>query len=158
MRLGRNRAQTPATAARFRPATFKGFTEPVPYLYEFRTSEGQYISLHEMDCVNIQFAPMSRRLELVFECASSEVMEHPLTLTLNFDEAKVHQWLDDATDDTALTSAANAERVRGQVTDLVQVGEAAFSLRLLDVRLDFEARSVACTVRPGLASPSTPDA
>lgn len=158
MRLGRNRARTPAAAPDLRPATFHGFAEPVPYLYEFRTSAGQYIYLHEMDCVNIQFAPMSRRLELVFECASSEVMEHPLTLTLNFDEAKVHQWLDDATDDTALTSAANAERVRGQVTDLVQVGEAAFSLRLLDVRLDFEARSVACTVRPGLASPSTPDA
>lgn len=158
MGLGRNRAQTPAAAPDFRPTTFNGFTEPVPYLYEFRTSEGQYIYLHEMDCVNIQYAPMSRRLELVFECTSSELMDHPLTLTLNFDEAKVHQWLDDATDETTLTSTADPQRVRGQVTDLAQVGEAAFSLRLLDVRVDFEARSVACNVRPGLASPSTPDA
>jgi hypothetical protein len=110
-----------------------------------------------MDCVSIEFVPMSRRLELVFECTDSERMDHPLTLSLSSEEARVRQWLEDAAAESTLASAANQERVRGQVADLVTVGEASFSLRLLDVRVDSEARSVACSVRPGLATPSAPD-
>ena len=58
MRLRRQAAQTP-TAAPARPSfTHIGFAaETVPNLYEFRTSDGYYVYLHEMDCVGIHFEP-----------------------------------------------------------------------------------------------------
>ena len=60
------------------PVTFSGFAEPAPYLYEFWTSEGQHVYLHDMECVSIQFAPMSRQLDLTFERIESELTDHPL--------------------------------------------------------------------------------
>ncbi len=124
------------------PVTFSGFAEPAPYLYEFWTSEGQHVYLHDMECVSIQFAPMSRQLDLTFERIESELTDHPLSLTLSFQEARVCQWHDDATDDGLLSAAPSPERVRGQVTELIQREGAAFSLLLLDVGVEFEARSV----------------
>ena len=147
MRFLRKRAPIPAEHGP-RPVTFSGFAELVPYLYEFRTSGGQDIYLHDMDCVGIKFTPSSRRLDLRFHCPAAVLAPHPLTLTLTFDEAKIYQWLDDAVTESEPTPA----EVRGQVRDLSQDVGNVFSLQLLDVYLIFEASSVTCIVEPGPTS------
>ena len=150
MRLRRNEPQTPTATTRRPPATYSGFAEPVPNLYEFQTSDGHYVYLHEMDCVGIFFEPTRRRLDLSFECITSDVMD-PLTLVLTFDETRILEWRDDVSDEATLANAGSP-RIRGQVSDLGQLGEGHFDLHLLDVYLNFEARSVRCKVVPG--SPS----
>ena len=135
------------------PVTFSGFAEPVPYLYEFRTSEGERIYLHEMDCPSIHFNPMSRRLVLAFECIASETMHYPLTLSLTFEEAQIVEWSDDASDPATLTASGAPERIRGQVSDLSYNENGTFSLELLHDSVTFEAASVMCQILPGTSSP-----
>lgn len=147
MRFLRKRASTPAEPGP-RPVTFNGFAELVPYLYEFRTSGGQDIYLHDMDCVGIKFTPSSRRLDLGFHCPAAVLAPHPLSLTLSFDDTKIYQWVDD----TVTESEPTPTEVRGQVSDLSQDVGNVFSLILLDVYLIFEASSVTCTVEPGPTS------
>jgi len=97
-----------------------------------------------MDCVGIFFEPTRRRLDLSFECITSDVMD-PLTLVLTFDEARILEWRDDVSDEASLANAGSP-RIRGQVSDLGQLGDAHFDLSLLDAYLRFEARSVRCNV------------
>ena len=131
------------------PVTFSGFAEPVPYLYEFRTSEGEHIYLHEMDCVSIHLNPMSRRLVLTFECIASEEMNHPVTLVLRFEEAEILQWCDDPATPAQLIESGSPSRIRGQVSDLTHFDNETFAVQLLDVTVTFIASSVACHARPG---------
>lgn len=150
MRVRRSNTHAWPASPRRPPATYSGFDEAVPNLYEFRTSDGYCVYLHEMDCVGISFEPISRRLALTFECVASDLMD-PLTLVLTFDETRISEWRDVRTDEATLVNAGS-RRVRGQVSDLGQLGDADFGLQLLDVYVSFEARSVRCNVVPGVPS------
>ena len=82
-------------------------------LYEFTTASGDYVYLHEMDCVDMQYRPQSRQLTLTFECVSSDLMPTSVAV-LTFDDTEIYDWgttfatLDPSTD----------VRVRGQVSAL----------------------------------------
>lgn len=151
VRLPWTRAQKPAPAKERVHPRFSGFAEDPPDLYEFLTSEGEHICLHEMDCVSFHFNPMSRRLDLAFEIiGASTVMRYPLTVTLSFDETQFLQWHDDPSDLSTLAASREPTRIRGQVSDLSYNKDGSFSLQLFDLDLSYEAVSVTCLVRPGL--------
>jgi len=120
MRLPWNRADAARFNREHQRLRFSGFAEPVPDLYEFRTSDGHYIFLHEMACVSIQFSPVSRDLGLTFECVASDLMDHPLTATLTFGDAEITQWVDDVADPSMFNSSGKPTRLRGQVGGLWQ--------------------------------------
>lgn len=128
--------------------TFTGFAGDIPDLYEFNTREGYYIYLHEMDCVNIQFRPISQRLDLSFECTASDIMLPPLSSTLRFEHIRICQVLDDETDSSDPAPAPLEDQIRGQVTGLAQVEVGLFSLTLLDVTVNFTSSAVECLVHP----------
>ena len=142
-------AQETAPIRTYPPPTFHGFAQPVPNLWEFWTSDGHYIYLKEMACVSIHFNPMSRLLELTFECIASEEMNHPVTLVLRFEEAEILQWCDDPATPAQLIESGSPSRIRGQVSDLTHFDNETFAVQLLDVTVTFIASSVACHARPG---------
>lgn len=128
-------------------------------VYEFTTTAGQYVYLHEAECVDMRYRPLARQLELTFECIESELMAQS-TVILTFDDAEIFQW------ETAFKESGTADpapRVRGQVGDLSLLQEgphasnsgSSFHLRLFEVAVSFFASKATCNVQP-IAGPKPP--
>lgn len=159
-----NSQLSPSTADPYgRPApVFVGFEEGqaarIGALYEFNTASGDYVYLHEMDCVDMHYRPFSRQFVLTFECVSSDLMPESVAV-LMFDDAEIYSW---ETNVEGSQATSDESRARGQVSgfdcmvsgpqpsDLAGV---SFHLSLSDVRIDFFASTVTCEVRPGRWKP-----
>lgn len=121
---------------------FIGFAEGDTDLYEFHTSSGEYVYVHDMECIGIDFRPLTRQLLLTLENSSSDLMAR-LALVLTFEGAEVYQWEIRGEGDATGTEQA---RDRGQVSDLSMIGPASFSISLLELAVSFHATSVTCEV------------
>lgn len=138
--------------ARPNPVYF-GFAEPEPHLYEFRTDTGVYVFLHELECVEVAYLPLTRTLTITFEGGPTDLVS-AMTVTLTFAEAEIYRW-EAIGEPVAHEVVEKHRRVRGQVSDFSTSrgvpGSAStgvsFHLSLLDVAASFFAASVGCEVR-----------
>lgn len=167
MRLKKNAERellSPSVADPYdRPApVFVGFGEgqvaSIGALYEFNTASGEYVYLSEMECVDIQYRPVSRQLALTFECVSSELMSESVAV-LTFDDAEIYSW---QTSFEGREATSDEPRNRGQVQglDCMVAGPmgrnltgVSFHLSLSDVSIDFFASRVTCDLRAGRWEP-----
>lgn len=76
-------------AGRPRPKLI-GLADGETDLYEFYTVGGEYVYVHDMECGDIDFRPLTKQLALTFENSRSELMAK-LTLALTFDGAEIYQ-------------------------------------------------------------------
>jgi hypothetical protein len=139
-----------------RPApVYLGFAEPEPDLYEFRTETGVYVYLHELDCVEVEYLPLTRTLRLTFDGGPTDLVP-AMTVTLTFTEAEVYQWQSLGAPVAPAVVDANP-RLRGQVSGLDSMREGpgsaytgvSFHLSLLDVAVSFFASTVVVEARAG---------
>lgn len=127
-------------------------------LCEFTTTSGQYVYLHEMECVDMQHRPLTRQFVLTFECVASDLVPESVAV-LTFDDAEIYQW---ETDYEVPAWTVREPRVRGQVNDLAclpdgpdsELQGVSFHLSLFDVTVSFFASKVTCDVREGRWRPS----
>jgi hypothetical protein len=140
-----------------RPApVYVGFADPEPDLYEFRTDTGVYVFLHELDCVEIEYLPLTRTLRFTFDGGPTDLVP-AMTVALTFTDAEIYQW-QPVGEPVAQAVVDTTPRVRGQVSafDSMRDGPdspypgVSFHLSLLDVAVSFFATTVRCEVREGL--------
>lgn len=137
-----------------------GFDDPDPDLYEFRTDTGVYVYLHELECIGIEYGPLTRTLKITFDGGPTDLVP-AMTVALAFTDAEVFQWrstsepLDQAVVDTN-------PRVRGQVGAFDSMREGpksphrgvSFHLSLSEVELAFFASTVRCEVSSDADGPA----
>lgn len=125
-----------------------GQTATIGSLFEFTTASGEYVYLHEMECIDLQYLPLHRQFVITFECVWSALMSACM-VTLTFEDAEIHQWESEFEpgDPTVLDP-----RVRGQVMSFNCIEDSvdgfSFHLGLSDTVVGFRASMVTCEVRP----------
>lgn len=109
-------------------------------LYQFETTDGTCVTLHDLDCAGIDVRPLERTVTLSFTDDSGPAP----VLTMRFEGARILSWRSEP-------SPAPADHA-GQVRDLAWDNGQEFELHLIDDVVAFTATRLTVTARrlPGL--------
>jgi hypothetical protein len=121
--------------------TLVGFADENPYLYEFDTSSGEHIFLHDTECTVIKYQPVEQRLTICFDFGDTEFAEGSPT------NARVVFTMDGVLDFECFYSVVDGDypAARGQVCDFV-CRDSRLELSLMDLQVFFTASRIECSV------------
>jgi len=120
-------------------SVFIGFGGDSARLYEFETSAGHRVDVNDMDCISIEFRPLTRDLVVTFEGIETHELPREV-VSFTFTDAAVYQWEDNPASADVL--AEQGERLRGQVNDFDYLGSGCFTLSIFDQVMAWKATSV----------------
>lgn len=122
---------------------FLGFADGQPDLQEFRTSDGHHVDLDDLECVAIDFRPLTRNLVITFEAQATPTLPREIA-KFTFSDAQIYQWEDDPTADAFFSE--RGQRLHGQVSFFAYSGDGCFCLSLFDQGVAWVASAVRCEV------------
>lgn len=117
-------------------------------LYEFWTTEGVPVRLHDATLISIEVRPVDRKLVVRFDYDDPqwippEAVEAPVIM-MEFEDATVSEWIQDSTD---VDDDAPAE-VNGQVSDFAHFNGNEFLLTTYQSEIQFTAAKLTVRLRP----------